>query len=144
MFTMSSAAELSISVRRRNMLPDQYTRKFRGLLHTMFLEQLNLMEVKRIGIMWELPPETLREDAQDASRIREKIFMRLDELEVIRDWIRQPSELLSVLEEDIKRLDLVRKVEEFRHSIAGWSLNYSCILECFFPFLDFFSNTRTL
>lgn len=77
--------------------------------------------------MWGLPSETLREDAQDASVIREKIFMRLVELEVIRDWIRQPSELLSVLEEDIKRLDLVRKVEEFRHSIAGWSLNYSYI-----------------
>ena len=85
----------------------------------MFMEQLHLTEVKRIGVMWdhqEAPEDVTR--VADQVAYREKIFFLLKKNLVIDEWRQTPSELQHVLEEDLHRLDLAQKVEEF---IAGWS-----------------------
>ena len=83
----------------------------------MFMEQLHLTEVKRIGVMWDQEaPDVTRLADQDA--YRENIFFLLKKNLVIDEWRQTPSEFQHVLEEDLHRLDLAVKVEEF---IAGWS-----------------------
>ena len=101
------------------MRPDKYTRKFMALIHIMFMEQLHLTEVKRIAVMWghqKALENVTRVADQDA--YREKILSLLINNLVIDEWRQTPSELQHVLEEDLHRLDLAEKVEEF---IAGWS-----------------------